>query len=632
MSNREKRSEASPPPPWAGTAGAGVTGQRPPRVGLPPAGGSAGLWAKTTRLLGSATAATAGPSPARTPRPAQATHPEDGLRRAAPQTAEFRFPSVCKRTENKPGRQGSPRASGFLEDAAAAPAPAAAPGTARRDSHFLRLGHAGNGAALPVSGGPESSGRKGERSPAKAGYPTTRARRPGPPARAGLVRSRARRAPRRRGGPEILWRGPGEGRAAAAGERTSAARELDVRAVRATGSQAPGSGEGAREGAAWVREGRGGASATPGGGGGAGFNAFVEKKIWDGKKIIEYYNTAMDSSVENNMYVNKVWVQCEDESCLKWRLLSSEDAGKVDHNEPWYCFMNTDSRYNECSISEEDFPEESQFHQSGFKIVYSQLPLGSLVLVKLQNWPSWPGILCPDPFKGKYVTYDLDGNVEEYHIEFLGDPRSQSWIGATFVGHYSITFKPGKCKNKKKKWYESALQEACLLHGYSHEQRLEMCCLLKHDESKADAEVGAVAKKRMQVSKNNTEKRNPKFRKRKRKTILKSSFENICSDDALSKENMVVSETEILLKELEQMLQQALEPTTRDESEEECEEEINMEEKLSKCTPEAPVGSPFGNHYEEDYLVIDGIKLKAGECIENITDKFKEIDALMSEI
>ena len=53
--------------------------------------------------------------------------------------------------------------------------------------------------------------------------------------------------------------------------------------------------------------------------------------------------------------------------------------------------------------------------------------------------------------------------------------------------------------------------------------------------------------------------------------------------------------------------------------------------QLSKCNPEVPACSPFENHYEEDYLVIDGIKLKAGECIENITNKFKEIDALMSE-
>ncbi|XP_046521716.1 zinc finger CW-type PWWP domain protein 2 isoform X3 [Equus quagga] len=270
------------------------------------------------------------------------------------------------------------------------------------------------------------------------------------------------------------------------------------------------------------------------------FNAFMEKEKLDSKIIVQYCNSAMDSSVENNMYVNKVWVQCENESCLKWRLLSSEDAAKVDHNEPWYCFMNTDSRYNKCSISEEDFPEESQLRQSGFKIVYSQLPLGSLVLVKLQNWPSWPGILCPDPFKGKYVTYDVDGNVEQYHIEFLGDPHSRSWINATFVQHYSITLKPGICK-KKKKWYKSALQEAHVLYGSSHEQRLEMCHLSKKDKSKADGKVSVLAKKRMQVSKNKTEKKKPKFRKRERKAILKCSFENVCSDDALSKENMDTS-------------------------------------------------------------------------------------------
>ncbi|XP_057347387.1 zinc finger CW-type PWWP domain protein 2 isoform X4 [Manis pentadactyla] len=294
----------------------------------------------------------------------------------------------------------------------------------------------------------------------------------------------------------------------------------------------------------------------------------------------------MDSSVENNTFVNKVWIQCENESCLKWRLLSNDDAARLDHNKPWYCFMNTDSRYNECSISEEDFPEESQLHQSGFKIVYSQLPLGSLVLVKLQNWPSWPGILCTDPFKGKYVTYDWDGNVEEYHIEFLGYPHSRSWINATFVGHYSITLKlssrtrtnqamtqPGKCKNKTK-WHKSALREAFLLHGCSHELRLEMCYL----------------------------------------------------------SNQVVSETEMLLKEVEQMLQRVQElPAAPDEWEEEHREEINTGTKFSKCSPGAVAGSPFENHYEEDYLVIDGIKLKVEECIETITNKFKEIDALMSE-
>lgn len=374
---------------------------------------------------------------------------------------------------------------------------------------------------------------------------------------------------------------------------------------------------------------RRGGRGDAGSGGAVGLNALTEKGKFD-SKIIECCNMAMDSSAENNMYINEVWVQCENESCLKWRRLSNEDKAKVNHSEPWYCFMNTDSKYNKCSVSEEDFPEESQLYQSGYKIIYSQLPLGSLVLVKLQNWPSWPGILCPDPFKGKYVTYDLDGDVEQYHVEFLGDPHSRSWIDAAFVGHYSITLKPEKCK--KNKWYKSALQEAYLLYGCSHEQRLERCYLSKQDKSKAAGKVTVVAKKRVRISKNNAEKKNPKFRKRKRKAVLKSSFENVCSDDALSKENMVVSETEFLLKELEQMLEQALEhTTTHKESEEECGEEVKTREKLPKCGPEVPAGSSLENHCEEECLIIDGRRLKAGECIENITKKFKEIDALMSE-
>ncbi|XP_070633401.1 zinc finger CW-type PWWP domain protein 2 isoform X3 [Bos indicus] len=280
---------------------------------------------------------------------------------------------------------------------------------------------------------------------------------------------------------------------------------------------------------------------------------------------------AMDSSVENNMYINKVWVQCENESCLKWRLLSNEDKAKVNHSEPWYCFMNTDSKYNKCSVSEEDFPEESQLHQSGYKIVYSQLPLGSLVLVKLKNWPSWPGILCPDPFKGKYVTYDLDGDVEQYHVEFLGDPHSRTWIDAEFVRHYSITLKTNPKQLAKLLWWP---RKGC------------------------------------------------KFPK----ITLKRKIPNL-------EKGKVVSETEFLLKELEQMLEQALEhTTTQREFEEECGEEVNTGEKLPKCGPEVPAGSSLENHCEEDCLIIDGRRLKAGECIENITKKFKEIDALMSEL
>jgi hypothetical protein len=95
----------------------------------------------------------------------------------------------------------------------------------------------------------------------------------------------------------------------------------------------------------------------------------------------------MGPAPESSEFVHRTWVQCENESCLKWRLLSPAAAAAVNPSEPWYCFMNTDPSYSSCSVSEEDFPEESQFLENGYKFVYSQLPLGSLVLVKLRNWP-----------------------------------------------------------------------------------------------------------------------------------------------------------------------------------------------------------------------------------------------------
>ncbi|XP_036616375.1 LOW QUALITY PROTEIN: zinc finger CW-type PWWP domain protein 2, partial [Trichosurus vulpecula] len=318
---------------------------------------------------------------------------------------------------------------------------------------------------------------------------------------------------------------------------------------------------------------------------------------------------------EDNLYMDKIWFQCENENCLKWRLLSSEDAAQVDHNEPWFCFMNTDLNHNTCSASEECFPEESHVLKSGFKYVYSQLPIGSLVLVKLYSWPSWPGILCLDPLMGEYVTCDLDGNVECYHVEFLGNPHSRKWIKANSVGHYSITLKPEKCKLNKR-WYESALQEAYLLYAFSHEQRLEMCLLSKRgmplmDEPEANIKAAMKAKKR--------------------ERILQIFFEIVCSDDALLKENRVVCETEDILKDLEQMLQEAGEPVKSFGETDAHGDEIHAEGKVSLCNTEASEEILCENQCEEDGLIIDGVLFRTGECIESITDKFKEIDALMSE-
>uniref|UniRef100_A0A674HVL4 Zinc finger CW-type and PWWP domain containing 2 n=1 Tax=Terrapene triunguis TaxID=2587831 RepID=A0A674HVL4_9SAUR len=281
---------------------------------------------------------------------------------------------------------------------------------------------------------------------------------------------------------------------------------------------------------------------------------------------------AMDTINENHFYLDKVWVQCEIGSCLKWRLLSSDDAAQVDQSEPWYCYMNTDPWFNNCSVSEEYFPEESEFNKSGFKYVYSELPIGSLVLVKMRNWPRWPGILCPDPLNGQYVTYDLDGYVKSNHVEFLGDPHSRGWV-AQHLGASSLTLKPLKQCKRKKKWYTSALEEANKLLIFSAPQRLEMCQL---------SENGIIHI----------------FQK----SMLRCSLETMVSDDFLSKENLGMYKLECIFAF-----------------------------QVTKCSTESTEGSPMENCTQEDCIIIDGIAFRAGECIENISNKFKEIDSLMAE-
>ncbi|XP_065254489.1 zinc finger CW-type PWWP domain protein 2 [Emys orbicularis] len=452
----------------------------------------------------------------------------------------------------------------------------------------------------------------------------------------------------------------------------------------------------------------------------------IEKKDW--KNLGGF---AMDTINENHFYLDKVWVQCEIGSCLKWRLLSSDDAAQVDQSEPWYCYMNTDPWFNNCSVSEEYFPEESEFNKSGFKYVYSELPIGSLVLVKMRNWPRWPGILCPDPLNGQYVTYDLDGYVKSNHVEFLGDPHSRGWVAVKYISRYPSSIKPEQCK-RKKKWYTSALEEANKLLIFSALQRLEMCQLSENDALVLKGDVGSqvhlgksphledgvgdvrpdrplvtaerpaevVCKLvacswkigRLQVNGVGYSKLPQESLLTERegagsallvyvehsgdvvgqhchavtlqycmedlagysyhseflyvnveqdlglrphalslKSMLRCSLETMVSDDFLSKENLVVSETEVILKDLEQILRRVADPLKTACGLYGNGEGKDTGEKVTKCSTESTEGSPMENYTQEDCIIIDGIAFRAGECIDNISNKFKEIDSLMAE-
>ncbi|XP_053120764.1 zinc finger CW-type PWWP domain protein 2 isoform X3 [Hemicordylus capensis] len=339
----------------------------------------------------------------------------------------------------------------------------------------------------------------------------------------------------------------------------------------------------------------------------------------------------MDS---DNFYLDKVWVQCENSSCLKWRLLSNDDRAQVDLNAPWYCYMNTDPSFNKCSVSEEDFPEESQFLKHGLKYVYSKLPLGSLVLVKMWTWPRWPAIICPDPLNGHHVTYDSDGDVESHHVEFLGKPHSRDWSTIKYIDHYPRPFKPDRCK-RRKAWYASALEEADKLLACSTQQRLEMCYLSKKGSIKnkeAETKDDRTWTKTIKAwAKTHGKKSTCRTgRKRKKKTLM-CSLETADLEDILSTENLVFSKTEIILKDLDQVLKHVAAPFKPSFESFVNGEDNNVRGEVANCCMEFPEKRPVEISTQEDSIIIDGKAFKARECIESITDRFKEIDSLMAE-
>ncbi|XP_072431028.1 zinc finger CW-type PWWP domain protein 2-like [Chiloscyllium punctatum] len=310
-----------------------------------------------------------------------------------------------------------------------------------------------------------------------------------------------------------------------------------------------------------------------------------EPRPWQtlGRRGTSELNYKMEDKVKDlvarGFYRDTLWIQCENEKCLKWRLLTNNDATLVDLSKPWYCHMNSDSWFNCCTVPEEGYPEESVFHKCGLKFVYSQLPLGSLVLGKVSGWPSWPSILCPDGFTGQYVTYDEDGFVEQYHVEFLGKPHATSWVEVQYVEPY-CTGELAENVKKARRWYKSALEEAKVLSRLRSEERLRMCHLSRQD----------------------------------------------------------VLQAEDLMQDLEEMLKQIKESDICTKSvmmdKQECSKKQHQEYKLCdwKATASQDTELKGSTDDEEDCMLIDGIEFKTGKCIEEITNQLKEIDILVAEL
>ncbi|XP_059497063.1 zinc finger CW-type PWWP domain protein 2-like [Stegostoma tigrinum] len=354
--------------------------------------------------------------------------------------------------------------------------------------------------------------------------------------------------------------------------------------------------------------------------------------------------------VARGFYRDKIWIQCENEKCLKWRLLTNNDAALVDSSKPWYCHMNSDSWFNCCSVPEERYPEESVFHKCGQKFVYSQLPLGSLVLAKVSGWPSWPSILCPDGFTGQYVIYDEDGFVEQYHTEFLGKPHTTSWVAVHYVEPYG-TGKLVENLKKTRQWYKSALEEAKVLSSLSSEERLTTCHLSHqgmkkpfHRKNRRFAQNKLVENnvnlnkikgyKKLKREINQSTSRRPK---RKLQVDAQESSPLIGRNDMLTSESRDVLQAENLMQDLEEMLKQIKESDMCTKSlmmEKQERSKKHQEYKLSdwKATTFQETALKVSTDDEKDCILIDGIEFKTGKCIEEITNQLKEIDIIMAEL
>ncbi|XP_038652332.1 zinc finger CW-type PWWP domain protein 2-like [Scyliorhinus canicula] len=358
--------------------------------------------------------------------------------------------------------------------------------------------------------------------------------------------------------------------------------------------------------------------------------------------------------VAEGFYRDKIWFQCDYEDCLKWRLLTNEEAAFVDPSKPWYCHMSHDSWFNCCSVPEESYPEESVFEKCGLKLVYSQLPLGSLVLSKIGGWPSWPSILCADGFTGEYVMYDEDGFVEQYHIEFLGKPHTRAWIAVRYVEPY-CTGKLSKDLKRSKQWYKSALEEATVLSGLTSEERLKKGCqlsnqdLLKKSYKKknkrltqnkmtADKTENLNKVKGYKQSKRDISQSTSRRYKRKHQKHTQDSLRIIGINDTLARESMDVLQAEDLMQDLEDMLKQIKESDKCTNSfmmeNQESSKYQGHENKLPhwKAMVSEDTELKDSTDDEEDCILIDGIEFKTGKYLEEITDQLKEIDVIMAEL
>ena len=103
--------------------------------------------------------------------------------------------------------------------------------------------------------------------------------------------------------------------------------------------------------------------------------------------FLSFINTIVFKDSHIFQITENVWVQCENLNCLKWRKVPKDHAGQFDQDTSWFCLMNPDFNFNECSKPEENHSlYEKIAAKAGIKFILSQLENGELVWAKTAGY------------------------------------------------------------------------------------------------------------------------------------------------------------------------------------------------------------------------------------------------------
>ena len=186
------------------------------------------------------------------------------------------------------------------------------------------------------------------------------------------------------------------------------------------------------------------------------------------KKLIIIHDDSSDTSSGDDL--GFIWAQCESNKCQKWRRLDKdifEKEGKQDQK--WYCWMNSDTNYNDCSKPEEKWKSEEYKYNQEFELY-------SIVNAKYGIYPIWPAMITLCPNKKKYTNH----KKSVYHVELFGKARTHGWVETHNIEllFLDTKMKVG-CASKHYTKVKEAFEVAKQALSTKMDQRVE---LLEHQE------------------------------------------------------------------------------------------------------------------------------------------------------